>query len=736
LKKVVSLALVSVLLLLGPLLLTPAFAQPPLIKRPYGLIDATIEGGNPETVDPAFCYDTASAELIFNVYDTLIYFDGESLERYIPQLSTEWRPEKIIQEVNWTSPEGLFCQYRYTFPIREGVYFTSGHLLTPEDVEYTFERAMVQDRIGGPIWMFYEPLLNTWGAEGLGDIGNCTHPGPDVALVGKMIDHAVYSNDTHVWFNLAFPGAYAPFLQILSQSWASILSKAWVNEYVIPAGRAEWNGDWGDYTGWICYHYPEVSPLDDPTPIMCGTGPYKLVILDYDAMYWTIERNVDYWRGWPADWPAPPYPSDPIKNPTPAGWVETAKVTWAYTWPTRSAMFLAGDVDFVAVPREFIDSIIGQPGVRCIYPLMGLSVGTMFFTFDIDPTTPYGKINDPGVFTADGIPSDFFGNPTWGVHTRLAFAYAFDFATYLAETFLGEAIAPATNIIPGLLCYDPAVPAYTYDIDAAYAEFQQVPGLVATGFTIVATYNTGNIPRMRACEKLKAGMDLINDKYGTSFTVNIVNIDWKPYLGAMVQHQLSVFFIGWLADYPDPHNFAFPFYHSMGTFSAAQKYSNPTMDALIEAGIEESDPDKRCQIYSDIQLLARQETPSVPIYDAIGRHFERDWVVGWHFNIISPGYYFYNLWKWYYVPHSEYSTSPPYEVSNRLPSDVNYDGMVDMRDIGIVCKAYGATYGPPLHPRWDFRCDLNNDRKIDMKDIGIVCKDYGKNSAVWTPPPG
>ena len=728
-KKVITIATFVVAMMLSSTILSPAFAAPPVLNRPYELYVATIEGGSPETVDPAWCYDTASAELIFNVYETLLYFDGESLDMYIPALATEWTIEELPEGT--TSPEGLPWYYRYTFRIREGVYFHDGSLLTPEDVEYSFERWMVQDRDGGPQWMAYEPLLDTWGADGLGDIGNATDPGPDVALVGMMIDHAVESNDTHVWFNLAFPGAYAPFLQILSQSWSSILSKTWVNDYVIGTlGRPDWNGEWGDYTGWIVYHNPEVSPLDDPTPIMCGTGPYKLVTLDYTNKYWEIEKNDNYWRGWPAQWPAPPYPSDPTQI-KPAGYVTRAKVTWAYTWETRSSMFLAGDVDFCAIPRDYINSIVGQPGIRCIYPLPGLVVGNLFYTFDIDPTTPYGNIFDYGVFAEDGIPRDFFGNPTWGVHVRKAFSYAFDYETYLAEVFLGEAIAPATAIIPGLICYDPSVQGYYYDLDKAIEEFMAVPGLWDTGFTITLAYNTGNRARQLAAENLETNIESLNSK----FHVEVLGLDWgTQYLPAMVSSQLSCFIIGWLADYPDPHNFAFPFYHSQGTFAEWQGYNNPTMDALIEEGIRESDPETRCQIYHDVQVLAVQDCPSVPLYDSIGRHFEVAWVAGWFYNIIAPGFYFYNLWKWWYLPHSTYDEFPPYTVSNRLPSDVNYDGKVDMKDIGYIAQGYGGYFGPPLHARWNFRCDVSNDRKIDMKDIGYCAQDYGKTSGTWVPP--
>jgi peptide/nickel transport system substrate-binding protein len=207
-KRILAAIVLSVLMVFSAL--SSANAMPPITDKMH-LKVATIEGGNPETVDPAWCYDTASAELIFNVYDTLITFDGEHMDRYLPSIATEW---KIINITGTVSPEGLPWYYRYVFKIRTGVTFSDGTPLTPEDVEYSFERAMVQDRDSGPVWMLYEPLLNTWGAFGLLSPEYGGEGTYDVVTVGKMIDHAVESNSTHVWFNLAFPGAYAPFMQI------------------------------------------------------------------------------------------------------------------------------------------------------------------------------------------------------------------------------------------------------------------------------------------------------------------------------------------------------------------------------------------------------------------------------------------------------------------------------------------------------------------------------------------
>jgi len=718
----------------------PAVQAIPQIKNPNELIVATIEGGNPETVDPAWCYDTASAELIFNVYDTLVTFDGEHMDRYLPSLATEWAIENIT---GTTSPEGLQWYFRYTFKIRTGVKFydISGHQydLTPEDVEYSFERMMVQDRASGPQWMIYEPLLQSGGAytddygNYLIDICGVTYNlsrTEDVITVGKMIDHAVESNATHVWFNLAFPGAYAPFMQILSQSWSSILSKQWVNEYVIgELGRPEWPGDWGDYTDWINYHDPAISPLDDPYPIMCGTGPYMLETLSYTDCYWTVVRNTNYWRGWPADWPK-------IGPSKPMGWVDRMTVTWKYEWETRREMFLAGDVDMIAVPRMHLPEMYEdpdtktqlKPGIRCIYPLPLIAVDGLFFMFDIDPATPYGKVNDYGVFTEDGIPRDFFGNPDWGIHVRKGFAYAFDYNRFLQEAFLGEAVAPATAIIPGLPYYDPDVQGYYHDLDKAKQEFQQVPGLWDTGFTITILYNTGNTERLKAAEILKDNLESLNPK----FHVEISSVDWKPYLRACLYHQTPLFIIGWIADYPDPHNFAFAFYYSLGAFAIWQLYENPEMDALVEAGIRAPEGPERAQIYHDIQVLAVEDCPSIPINQEIGRHFERSWVVGWYYNPIYPGIYAYNLWKWYYLPHAQSDTTPTHPTCNRLPYDVNYDGKVDAKDIGVVGKSFGSSPGPPMHPRWCYRADVNNDRKVDAKDLGFVCSLFGKSSTPWS----
>jgi hypothetical protein len=159
------------------------------------------------------------------------------------------------------------------------------------------------------------------------------------------------------------------------------------------------------------------------------------------------------------------------------------------------------------------------------------------------------------------------------------------------------------------------------------------------------------------------------------------------------------------------------------------------MDALIRQGIETPDGPARAAIYHEIQDVAVNDCPSVPLSQAYGRHFERDWVTDWYLNIFYPttatyqGIYAYPIWKQYYIPHSTYDSTPPQPLSSNLPSDITHDGAVNFLDLGAVLYSFGAFGGPPFDPRWSFKCDVNNDRKIDMKDPGIVLKHMGNGTA-------
>jgi peptide/nickel transport system substrate-binding protein len=746
----------------------------------------TIQGGNPQTVDYSWAYDTASGQIIQNTMDTLIVFNGEHTDQYLPCVATQWNLTTLTTPVNsgdridglvfenniagtGSTPNGwgyyvgnsgatAFYNFRYYFKIRAGITFQPpyNYTLTGADVVYSFQRTMVQDRVAGPQWMIYEPLLDNaaTGDQTLGGIADLTNT-TQVSELGALIRDSVFTTvdgagNTWVVFNLMYPGPYNGFYQVICQTWSSIESKQWIDNIVNapPNSRNDWPGNWPDTTSWLAFTEPTTSPLDTPTPLEYGSGPFILTTYDTSTNgFWFAVRNRNYFGGWPAG-----YPSLGTPSVTPAGYVNNVTVTWAYPWATAYTNFESGACDFVALPTLAdmpsmytsntppFDPPTNYPlnSVRCIHPLPELEVDACYFTFSITQGLDSGTINAPGVFTAGGIPSDFFGNPNWGIYVRQAFAEIFNYTNYVQTQNLGEGISPATALIPGLNYYNSSIVGYPQmypsgslaaakaSLDAAVAH--GATNLETTGFTCTVGWNAGNTAREYAVTLLQQAFAALSSK----FVIASVGPVWGTYLTECASHQLPAFFVGWLADFPDANDFAFPFYDSAGAYGEWQLYKDPAMDAAVTAGALGTTDAVRQAAYNTVQLLAVSDCPSFCTVQPVGRHFEQDWVTGWYYNPIYPGLYFYNLWKWYYSPYANLgSTTSGYN----LPADVNYDGKIDIKDVHAAAAAYGAYYGPPTTANWVYRADVNNDRKVDIKDVHYIASFYGMADPLgkWVP---
>jgi peptide/nickel transport system substrate-binding protein len=638
--------------------------------------------GDPQDIDPAWAYDTSSAELLMNVYDPLLWFNRTNMDTYIPRLATSW----TLQTIDETDPvTGLHWVSRVTFTIRTGVHFQiasppmgipgEGALLTPQDIEYSIERLLVTDAATGASWMVWEPLLM---ADVAGDLNATlsedlvTNPMNSTTgwntHMDEAIDHAVQSDATTVWFNLMMP--YEPFLQIIAQQWCSVVNKAW----------CVWHNDWpGPSAGdnWYLYHDPVTSPLYSTSPASpgpnldaaLGTGPYMLDYWNRGAGgAWSIIKNPNYWEGWTVPFRHQGWGASELAI---GGHVDRYTSNYIPEWSTRRLRFLGGLSDFCDVPRQYMAQVNGQPGVRCIFPLPQLAADACFFNFKVSTSSTHlGVIQLPSTFNQYGAPPNIMED----LDFRRALVHLFNYTTYLYAAFLNEAVSPVTPIIPGITYYDPAVgqkedptvpqfkkygidgePAGQLAFDMALAKtyLQAAWGgqLWANGFTFDAVYNEGNLARQRAALLLKGAFDDINAAYGTKFTIRVASIPWNAYRTEQRSRVMPYFIVGWLADFPDAHNFANPFMHSAGAFSKWQgikgttSFPNQEVDDLIDSGIASLNPVTRQTIYTQIQHYYVNYSVGFMTSQPTGRHYERDWVVGWYYNPIYPGNYIYDLWK-------------------------------------------------------------------------------------------
>lgn len=657
------------------------------IPRPDDFVMATLWG--PRTIDPAWLYDTSSATVVQNVYDTLIWFDVDRTlppaeqgltDMFVPRLAEEW----VVAAPPHPDAPG-YTDKTYYFKIREGAKWhdPAYGTVTPADVEYTFERWMAFDRSGGPTWMIYEPLLNVHYAHW------------DDPEWPTKIDNSVESNATHVWFNLVAPN-YPPmiFMQVVAQAWAGVLPNEWAYEHGCWPGEA--HPEENPYTNETMFAYfdPEVSPLDDWPEgtggrVECGSGPYVLTVFDTVEHIIRKEWFPDYWQGWPA--------------PGCDGYLKTITTYGIDEWGTRKTMFLAGDADACYVPRPHLPEMVVNyedglaredeeypPGIRCVPDLPSLAEDNIFPNVDIETAgnihigdEPHDEIHE------NGIPSWFFSDPD----VRKGFAYCFDWETYITDVFMGEARQPATPHVWGL-AYDeyiwdvgetdlgppdtvqdppydqpllpngsgplPPIPMYYFNLDKAEEHFKAAfdGELWDKGFTFDILYNTGNEPRQTAGLMLEEAIESLNP----NFHIQVIEVDWPTYLDELVAKRLTLFIIGWLADYPDPHNWFHPYMHTDGVFSYFQGYSDPEVDALINAGVTETDDNKRIDIYWKLGMKYFEDAVSFPTIQGLGRRWERTWVAGWYFNPIYPGTFYYHLWKEWYTP----PTPPPAITTSTL----------------------------------------------------------------------
>jgi len=562
--------------------LSGSFAVVRAITNPDIFVYATI--GGVDSLDPAYSYDTASGEAEQAIYETLIFFDGGSTTEFIPMLATEWT----------VSADGM----TYSFLIREGVTFHNGNTLTPSDVEYSFERGMVQDYGAGPQWMFFEPFF-----------GPDVHSSRSAAGLMPLEDIQATVEVDGQWVHFYLYAPYAPFLQILCGPWGSILDKEWCIE----------NGDWdGTQASYEALNDP-VSGGSPLQAIANGTGAFSLERWD-PAIEISLLRNDNYWQE-PANF-------------------ERLIIKVVDEWTTRKLELLAGDADSVYVPRAFISELEGVEGLTTYQDLPTLQLDAFFFQFAINPeSTMVGS----GQLDGAGIPLDFFTD----LDVRLGFTYAFDWETYLQDALMGEAQQANSPVIEGLSYYNAANPMYALDLALAEEHLRAAWGgaVWENGFTVTLAYNAGNAVRKIACEILQANLFAINP----DFRINIQVMQWPTLLRGMYTGLMPMFQIGWLADYPDAHNFAFPFMHSSGTFSGWQNYNNPAVDALVAQGIGATDPAERQATYDALAQLYYDDAPGILLAQPLGRRYFRDWVQGWVYNPCLP-----SSLGWIYLLSKEY----------------------------------------------------------------------------------
>lgn len=570
--------------------------------------------GAPQTLDPAAAYDTASGEVIHQVYDNLFEYVEGDLDQLGPMLATEVP----------TVANGLMSEDGRTIrvPIRKGVKFHNGAELTPEDVRYSFVRGMLSDPAGGPMWMFFEPLLGIMtmrdviaSVGGPANFDKISEVDPAILLKAyEVVASTIEVDGDDVVFHLA--NAYPPFINILTKggSWSAVLNKDWM------IANGAWDGNPETWAKWYDLAIEDMTLYEKAN----GTGPFKLETWDKSGSQTIFTRFDEYWKG-------------PAR-------LKTAVIKDIKELSTRLLMLRVGDADGIYVGQNDLDQVRDLNNVVVVEHLPQVTNTVLFFSFTI-PTEGNEDLVGSGKLDGKGIPSDFFAD----VDVRQAFVHSFDYQAYLEEVAQGAGVIPK-GPIPQVLPYVNQDQVYfKHDLAKAEEHFKKAFGgeLWEKGFEVGIVYNSGNDQRKTALEILEYNIKSINPK----FKVNVIGLEWATVLDKLRSSSLPVFVMGWLMDFPDSHNFAVPFMHSTGTFAgycgqglidlAAEEF-----DELVEAGILATDPAEREAIYYELQKRYVDLAVGMPFMEATTHRVMRDWVKNFTYSpAYSANFDFYSIYK-------------------------------------------------------------------------------------------
>ena len=585
-------------------------------NNPCEMTDMTI--GEADTHDPADAYDSASGDVISNVYDTLYRYegDGDGGSIIVPRLATG----------HSVSADGL----TYTFDLRDDVYFSNGDHMTSTDAVYSWCRVIGMGApSSGVNWILTQSFdcndadgnHSDWGGERL-----------------NVIDD--YS------FSVEIYDPSAAFVATIAYTVGSVINSDLCEANRVIVEDDVNTTDVDESSDDFCHEFM------DEAQVGAGTNAY-MVSQWARGTRLVMEPNWMYWEE-----------SDFNLNRVVVDLVEETQ--------TRVLALQDGEVDRAYIPSaqktefcnnmEDLPNANGKDGFRCTYR-QTYSVVNVPYNFKpkadmADGETDYIKnhdcnnngTNDCNVLSTSAV--------------RQALSYTLDYDTIHTEAYKGELIPIYGPIPTGFPYDDTQYEVFTYDLayaesildDAGFIRQYDCASLTLTEAPTVVAEAERDGTECRLPNLLRILTNTGNDQriavaqlWGPALeSIGIANDNadqpWATVIDNYIYGKWDLWVIGWGPDYLDPDNYWSPFAGSadIGGDAYHGYFENDALDAILLDARKEQDSDAREDLYADaydlwvtsptMALLGQYAGVGVgadhmcpPAYDAIGGDYFFNW---------------------------------------------------------------------------------------------------------------
>jgi peptide/nickel transport system substrate-binding protein len=296
-----------------------------------------------------------------------------------------------------------------------------------------------------------------------------------------------------------------------------------------------------------------------------GSGPFRFVRAEQDKEV-IVERNDSYW-------------GDKAR-------VARVRFMVVPDTTTRALELRKGSADLAinALPPDMVLTLEREPKLRV---LRGPGTVLAYVAFNL----------------RDPVLKD--------VRVRQAIAYALDRRPHIHYLWRDSARLAASVLPPESWAYDSDVPQYSYDPAKArqLLEAAGYPAMNGVRFHLTMKTSTEESSRAMAAVFQQQLRDV-------GIALDIRSFEFATFFADVTHGEFQVYSLRWVGGNEDPDIFEYAFHSSRIIPKGAnrQYYSNPRVDALIDAARAETDQNARKQDYAVIQRILAEDMPYVDLW--------------------------------------------------------------------------------------------------------------------------
>jgi oligopeptide transport system substrate-binding protein len=308
-----------------------------------------------------------------------------------------------------------------------------------------------------------------------------------------------------------------------------------------------------------------------------GTGPFKLSRWEQGSLI-VLLRNPDYY-------------GEPPKLDS---------IYFHLLSGIPMALYEQGEIDVVSVSAAYMDQVTDP--ANPVHTELASAPELSLYYIGFDVTKP----------------------PFDDVYVRRAFCHAVD-RERIVRVLFKDSVQVATGYLPaGLPGHDTSLRAFEYDPALArdllamssYGAADRLPPV-----TITVSGYANQFP-----EYVAAAMLDWRENLGVE--VSVRQLEPEAFLYSLREERDELFSSGWIADYPDPHNFLGVLFGT-GEANNVGGYSNPEFDDLLDRAAAQQDEEARLEMYRQAELMVIDDAPCLPLMYGANHVLVKPYVSGY-----------------------------------------------------------------------------------------------------------